>query len=77
MEATDRVTLLLHKCFGVRLDESPDVPLHQLAIDSLAAEELLRMIEDECAIDMADVTLTSKDTIDTLMNMVRQKVATA
>ena len=35
------------------------------------------MIEDECAIDMADVTLTSKDTIDTLMNMVRQKAATA
>ncbi|TKS96364.1 phosphopantetheine-binding protein [Streptomyces lasalocidi] len=77
MEITDRVTVLLHKHFGVRLDESFDVPLHQLAIDSLAAEELLRMVEDECAIDMTDVTLTSKDTIGSLMEMVRQKAAVA
>nr|WP_055566937.1 phosphopantetheine-binding protein [Streptomyces atriruber] len=78
MEATDRVTVLLKKNFGVRLDDvSPDAPLYQLSIDSLALEELLLLIEDECAIDMADMTLTSRDTVAALMSVVRQKAAAA
>ncbi|MEU5894663.1 MULTISPECIES: phosphopantetheine-binding protein [Streptomyces] len=76
MEATERVTVLMKKNFGVRLDDvSSDVPLYQLAIDSLALEELLLLIEDECAIDLADQTLSSRDTVATLMSVVRQKAA--
>ncbi|MEV1026013.1 phosphopantetheine-binding protein [Streptomyces sp. NPDC050264] len=78
MEATERVTVLLDKNFGVRLDNvSPDSPLYKLSIDSLALEELLLLIEDECAIDLADTTLTSRDTVEALMNIVRQRTATA
>jgi acyl carrier protein len=78
VEATERVTVLLHKNFGVCPDDvTPDVPLHRLSIDSLALEELLVLIEDECAVDLADMTLTSRDTVGTLMNIVRQKAATA
>ncbi|MFI7322251.1 phosphopantetheine-binding protein [Streptomyces venezuelae] len=78
MEATERVTVLMKKNFGVRLDDvSSDVPLYQLAIDSLALEELLLLIEDECAIDLADQTLSSRDTVATLMSVVRQKAAAA
>ncbi|MYY83110.1 acyl carrier protein [Streptomyces sp. SID335] len=66
----------MKKNFGVRLDDvSSDVPLYQLAIDSLALEELLLLIEDECAIDLADQTLSSRDTVATLMSVVRQKAA--
>ncbi|QES45682.1 acyl carrier protein [Streptomyces venezuelae] len=68
----------MKKNFGVRLDDvSSDVPLYQLAIDSLALEELLLLIEDECAIDLADKTLSSRDTVATLMSVVRQKAAAA
>jgi acyl carrier protein len=76
VEATDRVAVLLRQNFGVRLgDESADVPLHRLNIDSLALEELLALIEDECAVSLADVTVTSRDTVATLMDVVRRKAA--
>ncbi|MEV7191294.1 acyl carrier protein [Streptomyces sp. NPDC093510] len=78
MEATERVTILLKKNFGVRLDTvSPDAPLYQLSIDSLALEELILQIEDECAVDLADLTLTSRDTVAALLSAVRQKAVTA
>ncbi|WAL93374.1 acyl carrier protein [Streptomyces sp. Je 1-369] len=78
MEATERVTVLLQKNFGVRLDDvSSDAPLYQLSIDSLALEELLLQIEDECAIDLADKTLSSRDTVATLMAVVRQRAGSA
>ncbi|MEV0256153.1 acyl carrier protein [Streptomyces sp. NPDC050732] len=76
MEATDRVRDLLRKNFGVRLEDvSPDTPFHQLRIDSLALEELRWLVEDECSVDLADVSLNSRDTVATLLNVVRQKTA--
>ncbi|MFK4064456.1 phosphopantetheine-binding protein [Streptomyces sp. NPDC029674] len=78
MEVTERVTILLRQKFGVRLDAvSPDAPLYQLSIDSLALEELLLLIEDECGVDLADLTLNSRDTVGTLLSAVRQKAVTA
>lgn len=56
---------------------SSEAPLYELRIDSLALEELRLLIEDECAIDLSDSVLTSRDTVDTLMAVVRQKAAVA
>ncbi|ALV31274.1 acyl carrier protein [Streptomyces sp. CdTB01] len=78
MEVTERVTELLRKNFGVRLDAvSSDAPLHSLRIDSLALEELRLLIEDACEIDLSDTVLSSRDTVDTLLTAVRQKAAVA
>ncbi|MFJ2774318.1 acyl carrier protein [Streptomyces sp. NPDC087300] len=53
----------------------PDVPLHQLRIDSLSLEELRLVLEDELHIDLEDVNLTSRSTVGQLVDVVCQKSA--
>ncbi|MGW6026961.1 acyl carrier protein [Streptomyces sp. NPDC055099] len=55
----------------------PEVPLHQLRIDSLALEELRLVLEDELDIDLEDVNLTSRSTVGQLVDVVVLKSGVA
>jgi acyl carrier protein len=58
-------------------DVWPDARLMDLRVDSLALEELRMMVEDVWGVDLEDVVVTPRDTVETLVAAVRDKVDAA
>ncbi|MCX4680409.1 acyl carrier protein [Streptomyces sp. BE308] len=76
MSTSEEISALLVANFGTDpLAIRPEVPLHQLRLDSLALEELRLLIEDRLDIDMEDITLTSRDTVGRLVAAVHDKAS--
>jgi acyl carrier protein len=76
MDVAGRITALLGRMY--RLAPAAvvlDAPLYQLHIDSLALEELRLVLEDELHIDLEDVHLTSRNTVQQLLDIVCAKAA--
>ncbi|WP_394425833.1 phosphopantetheine-binding protein [Streptomyces sp. SGAir0957] len=74
----DHVIDLLVRMFRLTPgDVRPDVPLYRLHIDSLELEELRLILEDELSCDLEDVHLTSRSTVQQLLDVVREKAAVA
>ncbi|WP_243789341.1 acyl carrier protein [Saccharopolyspora gloriosae] len=74
MELTESVAALLKEKFGVDPHSvRPEVPLHQLGMDSLALEELRLLIEDRLDLDLEDAELTSRATVEQLLALVRDR----
>lgn len=75
VNAADEVSTLMVQKFGV--DPAailPEVPLHQLRMDSLALEEFRLLIEDRLDIDLEDTELTSRDTVGRLIDLIHSKI---
>ena len=76
MSTAEEISTLLVSNFGTDpLAIAPEVPLHQLRLDSLALEELRLLIEDRMGVDLEDVQLTSRDTLGRLVETIHGKVA--
>ncbi|MFD7947345.1 acyl carrier protein [Streptomyces sp. NPDC059744] len=76
MSTAEENSDLLVSNFGTDpLAIAPEVPLHQLRLDSLALEELRLLIEDRMGVDLDDVQLTSRDTWGRLLDTIHGKVA--
>ncbi|MFF0288038.1 acyl carrier protein [Streptomyces sp. NPDC005262] len=76
MSTAEEIRALLVSNFGTDpLAIGPEVPLHQLRLDSLALEELRLLIEDRMGVDLDDVQLTSRDTWGRLVETIHGKVA--
>ncbi|MFJ4841828.1 acyl carrier protein [Streptomyces sp. NPDC088746] len=74
MSTSEEISALLVTRFGTDPDAiRPEVPLRQLRLDSLALEELRLLIEDRMDIDLEDVVLSSRDTVESLVAAVRTK----
>ncbi|MFF1836611.1 acyl carrier protein [Streptomyces sp. NPDC058231] len=76
MGTAEQLNTLLVANFGTDpLAIRPEVPLHQLRLDSLALEELRLLIEDRMGVDLEDVQLTSRDTFGQLVESVHARAA--
>lgn len=76
MDAAEHVTALVTRMFRLAPESlDPDIPLHRMHIDSLALEELRLVLEDELHVDLEDVHLTSRDTLNHLLTAVCEKTA--
>lgn len=76
MSTADEINTLLVANFGTDpLAIRPEVPLRQLSLDSLALEELRLLIEERLGVDLDDVELTSRDTVEHLVAAVHRKAA--
>ncbi|MFG2627417.1 acyl carrier protein [Streptomyces sp. NPDC048473] len=76
MSTAEEINTLLVANFGTDpLAIRPEVPLRQLRLDSLALEELRLLIEDRMGVDLDDVQLTSRDTVEELVAAVHRKAA--
>ncbi|MFF2328057.1 MULTISPECIES: acyl carrier protein [unclassified Streptomyces] len=76
MSTAEKITTLLVANFGTDpLAVRPEVSLRQLSLDSLALEELRLLIEDRMGIDLDDVQLTSRNTVEELVSAVHGKAA--
>ncbi|MEV3933108.1 MULTISPECIES: acyl carrier protein [unclassified Streptomyces] len=74
MSTSEEISALLVTRFGTDPGAiSPEVPLRQLRLDSLALEELRLLIEDRLDIDLEDVVLSSRDTVGHLVAAVCSK----
>ncbi|MET9499624.1 acyl carrier protein [Streptomyces sp. NPDC006552] len=78
MNSAEHVTTLITNMYRLAPGSvRPDVPLHQLDIDSLALEELRLILEDELHVDLQDASLTSRSTVGELQALVHAKSAVA
>ncbi|MET8326468.1 acyl carrier protein [Streptomyces sp. NPDC005181] len=76
MSTAEEISTLLVSNFGTDpLAIRPEVPLHQLRLDSLALEELRLLIEDRMGVDLDDVQLNSRDTWSRLVETIHGKAA--
>ncbi|MFJ9679124.1 acyl carrier protein [Streptomyces sp. NPDC101194] len=76
MSTADEINTLLVANFGTDpLAIRPEMSLRQLRLDSLALEELRLLIEDRMGVDLDDVELTSRDTVEALVDAVHRKAA--
>jgi acyl carrier protein len=72
----EEIATLLCRNFGVEPgDVRPGASLHDLGMDSLALEELRVLLEDRLSIDLEDVQLTSRETVEQLATAVDEKAA--
>lgn len=72
--ATDAVSTLMVQKFGVDpAAVRPEIPLHELRMDSLALEEFRILIEEQLNIDLEDATLTSRNTVGELVELVHTR----
>jgi acyl carrier protein len=73
---TEEIAALLIRNFGVEPgDVRPEASLRELGMDSLALEELRVLLEERLGIDLEDVQLTSRETVDQLATVVDAKTA--
>jgi acyl carrier protein len=73
---TEEIAALLVRNFGVEPgDVRPEASLRELGMDSLALEELRVLLEERLGIDLEDVQLTSRETVDQLAAVVDAKTA--
>jgi acyl carrier protein len=73
---TEEIAALLVRNFGVEPgDVRPEASLRELGMDSLALEELRVLLEERLGIDLEDVQLTSRETMDQLAAVVDAKTA--
>ncbi|WP_308296194.1 acyl carrier protein [Streptomyces sp. ISL-96] len=71
--ATDAVSTLMVQKFGVDpAAVRPEIPLYELRMDSLALEEFRILIEEQLEIDLEDATLTSRNTVGELVELVER-----
>ncbi|WP_256096909.1 acyl carrier protein [Streptomyces agglomeratus] len=72
--ATDAVSTLMVQKFGVDpAAVRPEIPLYELRMDSLALEEFRILIEEQLNIDLEDATLTSRNTVGELVELVHTR----
>ncbi|WP_414941235.1 phosphopantetheine-binding protein [Amycolatopsis sp. cmx-11-51] len=76
MTVAEEIAILLTRKFGVEpADVRSGASLHQLGMDSLALEELRVLLEENLSIDLEDVQLTSRETVEQLAAVVDEKLA--
>jgi len=75
MSTAEEINDLLVANFGTDpLAIRPEVSLRHLRLDSLALEEHRLLIEDRLGDDLDDVHLTSRDTVERLVDAVHRRI---